>query len=58
MKICKDCKRPMVEMAKAKESLTNVMGYHVLTAMEWLQVLSEMSTRMINIGLREDWEDE
>lgn len=46
-----------LDIAKAKESLTNAMSTHSLTAMEWISVLNEMTTRMISHGLREEWEE-
>lgn len=45
-------------MARAKEKLTFAMSdCEELTALEWLNVLHEMSARMIAIGLKDEWND-
>lgn len=47
-----------LQMAQAKITITDAMGKHSLTAMEWVNVLHEAMQRMIGHGLREEWEDE
>lgn len=44
-------------MCAAKCDITDAVAKHSLTALEWLNVLSEVSQRFIQHGLREDWED-
>lgn len=43
-------------MAAAKCDITDAMAEHSLTVVEWLNVLTEVSQRMIEHGLKEDWE--
>ena len=43
-------------MANAKCAITDAMEKHSLTAMEWVNVLQESTTRMIGRGLIEEWE--
>lgn len=45
-------------MAAAKCDLTDAMARHELTAMEWVNVLNEMLSRMVVHGLTEEWTDE
>ena len=45
------------QMAAAKVSITDAMSGHELTAMEWVQVLSEVMQRMISHGLVEEWNE-
>lgn len=45
-------------MAAAKAAITNAMSEHQLTAMEWVNVLSEAMQRMIGHGLVEEWYDD
>lgn len=46
-----------LEMAKARQHLMSFMSAHSLTPMEWVNVLNEMTQRMIAYGLRDDWAD-
>lgn len=46
------------KMAAAKCDLTDAMAKHELTAMEWVNVLNEMLSRMVLHGLVEEWTDE
>lgn len=45
-------------MAAAKVDVTDAMAKHVLTAMEWVNVLHEAAQRMICHGLKSEWNDE
>ena len=42
-------------MAAAKVAITAAMSGHELTAIEWVNVLSETMQRMICHGLVEEW---
>lgn len=46
------------KMAAAKCDLTDAMAQHELTAMEWVNVLNEMLSRMVEYGLAEEWTDD
>lgn len=47
-----------LKMAQAKFAITDAMGKHSLTAMEWVNVLHEVMQRMIGHGLKEELEDD
>lgn len=44
-------------MAAAKAAITDAISVHELTAMEWVNVLSEAMQRMISHGLVEEWHE-
>ena len=45
-------------MAAALVDVTNALSNHSLTAMEWVNVLHEVTTRMIQHGLTDDWSED
>lgn len=57
MKISQEQMDRRLAMAEAKMSVAEAMSGHELTAMEWVNVLSEAMQRIIGHGLTEEWTD-